>query len=143
MILSSVSTALVNLIVFSAIPFLWWLIRYRKKTHFFTWLGFYPPKFQSRWYVLLLFALIYYFFYSFDFMQLVDQATLDYLESSGSVSANAFAGLGAAAILPALIEILLPMAWLKRSCFGGSCASGYVPSWELYPALSCRRRFLR
>lgn len=36
MILSSVSTALVNLIVFSAIPFLWWLIRYRKKTHFFT-----------------------------------------------------------------------------------------------------------
>ena len=44
MILSSVSTALVNLIVFSAIPFLWWLIRYRKKTHFLHGWGFIPPN---------------------------------------------------------------------------------------------------
>lgn len=44
MILSSVSTALVNLIVFSAIPFLWWLIRYRKKTHFFYMAGVLSPQ---------------------------------------------------------------------------------------------------
>ena len=141
MILSSMSTALVNLIVFSAIPFLWWLIRYRKKTHFFTWLGFYPPKFQSRWYVLLLFALIYYFFYSFDFMQLVDQATLDYLESNGSVSANAFAGLGAAAILPALIENFIANGVAEEILFRGFlckrlCAKlGTVPGIILQAAL--------
>lgn len=119
MILNSVSTALVNLIVFTAIPFLWWLIRCRRETNFFKWLGFYPPKFQSKWYVLLLFALIYYFFYSFDFMQLVDQDTLNYLESSESVSANAFAGLGAAAILPALIENFIANGVAEEILFRG------------------------
>ena len=119
MILNSVSTALVNLIVFTAIPFLWWLIRCRRETNFFKWLGVYPPKFQSKWYVLLLFALIYYFFYSFDFMQLVDQDTLNYLESSESVSANAFAGLGAAAILPALIENFIANGVAEEILFRG------------------------
>ena len=51
-----------------------------------------------------MFAVLYAFFYNFDFTQLVDPQTLAYIESSASVSANAFAGLGAAAVLPALIE---------------------------------------
>lgn len=52
----------------------------------------------------MVFAIIYYFFYTFDFTRWIPQETMDYLENSGSVSVNAFAGIGAAAILPALIE---------------------------------------
>ena len=91
--------------------------------------------------MLLLFALIYYFFYSFDFMQLVDQATLDYLESNGSVSANAFAGLGAAAILPALIENFIANGVAEEILFRGFlckrlCAKlGTVPGIILQAAL--------
>ena len=44
------------------------------------------------------------FLYTFDFTRWIPQETMDYLENSGSVSVNAFAGIGAAAILPALIE---------------------------------------
>lgn len=40
LVVSSISTAIVNLIVFSLIPFVWWLIRHRKETGFFQWLGF-------------------------------------------------------------------------------------------------------
>ena len=104
LVVSSITTAIVNLIVFSLIPFVWWLIRHRKETGFFQWLGFYRPRLKSKWWVLVIFAVLYYFFYNFDFTQLIDPATLEYVENSDAVSANAFAGIGAAATLPALIE---------------------------------------
>ena len=104
LVVSSITTAIVNLIVFSVLPFLWWLLRHRKETGFFQWLGFYRPRLKSKWWVLVIFAVLYYFFYNFDFTQLIDPATLEYVENSDAVSANAFAGIGAAATLPALIE---------------------------------------
>ena len=104
LILSSITTACVNLLVFSFIPFLWWFFRHRKETSFFKWLGFIQPQLKSKWWTLLLFAVVYYFFYTFDFTQWISPETMEYLENSGSVSVNAFAGIGAAAILPACIE---------------------------------------
>ena len=104
LILSSVTTAIVNLIVFSLLPVLWWFFRHRKEEGFFQWIGLYKPRLKSKWWILLVFAILYYFFYNFDFTQFVDSETLAYIESSSAVSANAFAGIGAAAILPALIE---------------------------------------
>ena len=104
LIVSSISTSIVNLIVFSLIPFVWWFFRHQKETGFFSWIGFYKPKLKSRWPVLIIFAVIYWFFYNFDYTRLINPETLAYLESSENVSANAFAGLGAAAIFPALIE---------------------------------------
>lgn len=104
LILSSIITAGVNLLVFSFIPFLWWFFRHRKEISFFKWLGFIRPHLKSKWWTLLLFAVVYYFFYTFDFTQWISPETMEYLENSGSVSVNAFAGIGAAAILPAFIE---------------------------------------
>lgn len=104
LIISSVITAITNLIVFSILPVIWWFFRHRKKEGFFRWIGFFKPQLNSELWVLLLFAILYYFFYNFDFTQFVDSKTLAYIENSSSVSANAFAGIGAAAILPALIE---------------------------------------
>lgn len=104
LISSSLGTAVTNLIVFSIIPVLWWFFRHRKESNFFEWIGFTKPKLKSSWWVLILFALIYYFFYNFDFTKLISAETLKYLEESASVSANTYAGLGVAAILPAVIE---------------------------------------
>lgn len=104
LILSSITTSCVNLLVFSFIPFLWWFFRHRKEISFFKWLGFIRPHLKSKWWTLLLFAVVYYFFYTFDFTQWISPETMEYLENSGSVSVNAFAGIGAAAILPAFIE---------------------------------------
>ena len=104
LIISSITTTIINLIVFSILPIIWWFFRHRKEEGFFRWIGFFKPKLNSKLWVLFLFAIIYYFFYNFDFTQFVDSKTLTYIENSSSVSANAFAGIGAAAILPALIE---------------------------------------
>lgn len=102
--MSSITTTIVNLIVFSLVPFIWWFFRHRKEESFFRWIGFFKPQLKSKWWVLLVFAILYDFFYNFDFTQFVSSETLEYIESSAAVSANVFAGMGVAAILPAFIE---------------------------------------
>lgn len=104
LLLSSLSTVAVNLIVFSAVPFLWWFFRHRREDGFFHWLGFVRPRLSAPWWALALFLALYAFFYNFDFTSLVPAATLEAVEGSSAVAANAYAGLGAAAILPALLE---------------------------------------
>ena len=102
--MSSITTTIVNLIVFSLVPFIWWFFRHRKEEGFFRWIGFFKPQLKSKWWILLVFAILYDFFYNFDFTQFVSSETLEYIESSAAVSANVFAGMGVAAILPAFIE---------------------------------------
>lgn len=104
LVISSITTTIVNLIVFSLLPIIWWFFRHRKEEGFFRWIGFFKPQLKSKWWVLLIFAILYYFFYNFDFTQFVSPETLEYIENSASVSANVFAGIGVAAILPAFIE---------------------------------------
>ena len=104
LVMSSITTTIVNLIVFSLLPIIWWIFRHRKEEGFFRWIGFFKPQLKSKWWVLLIFAILYYFFYNFDFTQFVSPETLEYIENSASVSANVFAGIGVAAILPAFIE---------------------------------------
>jgi membrane protease YdiL (CAAX protease family) len=119
LILSSVTTAITNFVVFSIIPFIWWFIRHRKKEGFFKWIGIYKPQLKSKWWVLIVFGVIYYFSYSFDFTQLLDKSTLEYIENNSSVSANAFAGIGAMAILPALIENFIANGLSEEILFRG------------------------
>lgn len=104
LVISSITTTIVNLIVFSLLPIIWWFFRHRTEESFFRWIGFFKPQLKSKWWVLLIFAILYYFFYNFDFTQFVSPETLEYIENSASVSANVFAGIGVAAILPAFIE---------------------------------------
>lgn len=102
--ISSVKTAVANTIVFAFIPLTCWFIKHRKEVSFFEWIGLYKPQLKSKIWVLALFAVLYYFFYNFDFTKLVNPETLKEIENSSSVAANTFAGIGTMAILPALIE---------------------------------------
>lgn len=103
-VFSSAAGAAVNLVFFTSLPFLWWLLQHRGEREFFRWIGLYKPQLKGPWWVLALFAALYVLFYNYDFTQIVDEQTLAYLESSGALSASVYEGLGAAAVLPALIE---------------------------------------
>ena len=104
LILSKAVTAITNFIIFAAIPFVWWLIKYRKKENFFSWLGFKKPKLQAKWWAVAIFAVVYLFVYKFDWSKFISQESMSVLQNSDSVSANVFTGLGAAAIIPAFIQ---------------------------------------
>ena len=116
LILSSITTACVNLLVFSFIPFLWWFFRHRKEISFFKWLGFIRPHLKSKWWTLLLFAVVYYFFYTFDFTQWISPETMEYLENSGSVSVNALPVSARPPFCLHLLKTLSATAWRRKSC---------------------------
>ena len=44
LIISSVTTMIVNLVVFSLLPIIWWFFRHRKEEKFFKWIGFFKPQ---------------------------------------------------------------------------------------------------
>ena len=119
LIVSSITTSIVNLIIFSFIPFVWWFFRHRKEVKFFKWLGFIKPQLKSSWWVLAIFAIVYYFFSNFDFTVFINSETMEALENSGSVASNAYAGLGVAAIIPALIETFIANGVSEEILFRG------------------------
>lgn len=119
LLISSLVTALENLVVFSALPVLWWWVRHRREGGFFRWVGLYRPQLQSSVWVLAAFAVGYGFFYNFDFTRLADPETLAYLESSAQVSANVYAGMGAAAIPAALVESFAANGLAEEILFRG------------------------
>ena len=126
LILSSISTIISNVIVFFTLPFVWWLLKERKKVSFFKWLGLIKPKLKSKWWSLIIFGFAYLFFYTFDFTIFMDAEALEVFQNSESVSANVYTGLGFIAIIPSLLttfianglceEVLLRGFICKRLC---------------------------
>lgn len=104
LLITNIVGAISNIAVFSLLPLIWWLIFHRKKENFFKWVGLYKPQLKSKWWMVVLFAVVYYFLYTFDITKFVSEESMAVVESSESVAANAFTGLGMAAVLPAMIQ---------------------------------------
>jgi membrane protease YdiL (CAAX protease family) len=55
--LSNFINALVQVVLFTLIPFVWWLITAHKKENFFRWIGFKKPVFSNtRLFIIIVFA---------------------------------------------------------------------------------------
>jgi membrane protease YdiL (CAAX protease family) len=119
LILSSITTTIAHLIVYSIIPFFWWLIRHRKEEGFFKWIGIYKPQLKSKWWVLVVFGFVYCLFYNFNYTRLAGQSTLAFVENISPVSTNVFIGMGAMAILPALIKSFIANGLAEEILFRG------------------------
>ena len=104
LLITNIVGAISNIVVFSLLPLIWWLIFHRKKENFFKWVGLYKPQLKSKWWMVVLFAVVYYFLYTFDITKFVSEESMAVVESSESVAANAFTGLGMAAVLSAMIQ---------------------------------------
>lgn len=119
-ILSAISTCIVNLIVFSIIPFLWWFFRHRKQETFLHWVGIRTPHRQTAWWWLLVFAVFYLILYNFDGEFLFSEQTLTTLNSGDTaISANQYVGLGAAAIIPVFLTTFIANGVAEELLFRG------------------------
>lgn len=108
-----------TVVIFSLVPFLWWLIKYKKQEKFSSWLGFEIPHLKSKWWVLVIFIVAYYLFYSFDVTSVLSQETLDAINSNDNIAANAYTGIRWAAILPGFIEAFVANALGEEILFRG------------------------
>lgn len=108
----------------------------QKRNFFFQMAGLYTAAAEKQMVDAPPFCCCVLLFYTFDFTQWISPETMEYLESSGSVSVNAFAGIGAAAIMPAFIEnfigngvaeeILYRGFFCKRFCNKLGCVKGIL-----------------
>lgn len=113
MILQTIINTVVQLIIFSIIPLLWWLFSARKKAKILSWIGLTTPKFnnKSKALVVSLLSLL---------LLLVSGMILVFSFEDKSSLANAkFAGLGFSGIIPILIYAIIQTGLCEEILFRG------------------------
>jgi len=120
MIIESFINAVIQIILFSVIPFCWWFLVARKKCSFLTWLGLQKPDIKSKAYywvcflvvmallVIPIYTVVYFF---------VDESLLAF---------ERFAGLGLAAIIPGLIYAIFQTGLSEELFFRGFLAKRLI-----------------
>ncbi|MEG0857473.1 MAG: CPBP family intramembrane glutamic endopeptidase [Terrisporobacter sp.] len=99
-------SAIMQIIVFSIVPFLWWAIKYRKKCTFFKWVGLYKPVKSVPIKQVIIFIGIYFSMWVVSYF------------ISGEISSN-FENLGAAAIIPSFIVCFIQNGLCEEILFRG------------------------
>ncbi|MCR4897187.1 MAG: CPBP family intramembrane metalloprotease [Lachnospiraceae bacterium] len=111
MAISKLVSSILEIILFSLIPFIWWLITARKECSFFQWIGLKKPEGDKRkillWVLCVFLAFLALSVFMLWSVKGVETATAD------------FAGLGAAAIPAILIYAILNTSMPEEILFRG------------------------
>jgi len=105
--------AILQTILFSSIPFLWWLICGRKEYGFFKWLGLKKPivKNKIKYAITFVFTIIFLSIEAFAIVPLfVDKSTM---------ATSQFSGQGVSALIPVLIYAFLQTSFSEEVFFRG------------------------
>ncbi|QOR35056.1 CPBP family intramembrane metalloprotease [Clostridium sp. 'deep sea'] len=119
-VVNSLVQALINLVIFSAVPFIWWLIFYRETTNFFSFVGLHKIKIKNtQKYALVFIALI---LFSLIFVMLVK-----YSPSLNQNSATTnIEGTGVIYIIAALLFSFVKTALAEEILFRGFIAKRMI-----------------
>ncbi|WP_446936396.1 CPBP family intramembrane glutamic endopeptidase [Lysinibacillus fusiformis] len=105
--------AIVQVVLFSVIPFVWWSFTAKKKQLFLEWLGFHRPVIVDKgkyamFYMLAIVVLV------------VPNFALVFFYMDGSILAsNQFTGLGLAGVIPALLYAMIQTGLSEEILFRG------------------------
>ena len=106
-----IRSIIMQVVVFSVIPFLYWVVRKRKKISFFSYVGLYKPQKTATIMSITFFSVIYITVYG-----VVHFTPIAVLTQS---SAKYYAGLGTAAIIPAFFVSFVQQALAEEILFRG------------------------
>lgn len=106
-------SAFIQIIVFSMVPFLWWIISARKKVPFFKWIGLKRFHINRKGKFASLFLITVILFSAFSFL------LLPMLSVSADLATSQFAGKGTAAIIPAFVYAFLQTGLSEEILFRG------------------------
>ena len=115
----SIGAIIGNMILFLIIPFVWWIIKWRKKISFFKWVGIIKLKLVSNWKWIIVFIIAHCFFYLFDIIIFMNDKDLEVLQVDENVSSNIYAGLGLVAVIPALLKTFIANGFCEEVLFRG------------------------
>ena len=112
MFLNQLLNAIIQVVLFSIIPFIWWLVTARKKENFFQWLGVKKPECESKKNLIITMAIIFaicYFTGEFAIWLRGDVAAAD----------SAYKGMGLAALPSVLVYSFIQTGLSEEILFRG------------------------
>ncbi len=112
MLVSKIISSIIEIILISFIPFIWWLISAKKKESFFNWIGLKRIKNKNKKSVLINTIVILLVF------MVVSILTL-YMVKDIETATSEFKGLGISALLPALIYAIFNTSLPEELFFRG------------------------
>ncbi len=112
MLVSKIISSIIEIILISFIPFIWWLISTKKKESFFNWIGLKRIKNKNKKSVLINTIVILLVF------MVVSILTL-YMVKDIETATSEFKGLGISALLPALIYAIFNTSLPEELFFRG------------------------
>ena len=113
----ALTNTIVNLVLFSSIPFLWWLLLHRKKEKLFSWLGIKRPAFKNYRALFLLFGLFLLILIGSNFFLILEP-------SENAVSQ--YRGMGASAIFRGLLFGIIQTGASEEIFFRGFLAKRFI-----------------
>lgn len=112
MFLNQLLNAVIQVVLFSIIPLVWWLITARKKENFFQWLGLKKPSTNSKKALLLSMLIIF-------IICLVIGELAIWLRGDVAAAESAYAGKGIAAIPSIIVYSYIQTALSEEILFRG------------------------
>ncbi|KNF07114.1 CAAX protease self-immunity [Gottschalkia purinilytica] len=107
------ASAIIQIILFSIIPFIWWIISGRKQLNFFKWLGIKKPiiKDRKKYALTFLLTILLLSFTAFVIVPL--------FVNSSNMATSQFRGQGISALIPSLIYAFLQTGFSEEIFFRG------------------------
>ncbi|MGE7998511.1 CPBP family intramembrane glutamic endopeptidase [Lysinibacillus sp. NPDC093190] len=113
MVLESAISAIIQVILVSVIPFIWWFFSARKEQSFLRWLGLQKPVIENKGNYFVWFLFI-------SFLLFVPLTTITYFYLDSSILAsNRFTGLGFSALIPAFFYAMVQTGLSEELLFRG------------------------
>ena len=116
-------SALLQVALFTVVPFVWWLLVEKRKTPFFLWLGLKKPDIQRSQTFFLLFLATLLFF------AVLSQVLIPWLLPPDVQAVSQFSGMGLAALLPALIHSFIQTGLSEEILFRGFIGKRCIEKW--------------
>jgi len=114
MIIKELSGALLQLLIFMIIPFIWWLISAREKENFFSWIGLKKIEHEGNWFISIGTSVLILLLYG-----LLTGILIKRFSSDITLAGSSFAGQGIKALPAVLIQGMIRTALSEELLFRG------------------------
>lgn len=123
--LSKIVSSILQIIIFTIVPFLWWFVTARKQQKFAQWIGLKKPELDKRTVTTIIITTI-----AFLFLGVLTLYTVKGVETASSE----FAGLGLKAIPAIIIYAAFNTAFPEELLFRGFLLKRIASKWGFYIA---------
>lgn len=119
-ILTNLVSSIIQVIIFSIIPFIWWLVSNRNKSSFLEWIGIKKITIQNKKKYVITFGFILIFFI---FSSLL---IIPFFINSSDMATSQFINQGIVALIPALIYAFIQTGLSEEILFRGFLAKRLI-----------------